>query len=126
MAGGEDEWAFIDWDTAAPGSRLWDVAYAVHGFIPLSADPHWRRTDAADRLRVFAEAYGLDEAERRQLVPLLGRRTRSMHDFLRDQVAQGNQPWATLWAEGHGDIWRSDAEYIEQREELWARALFAG
>ncbi|MFI9240355.1 phosphotransferase enzyme family protein [Streptomyces sp. NPDC053079] len=126
VAGGADDWAFIDWDTAAPGSRLWDVAYAVHGFIPLSADPHWQRTDAADRLRVFAEAYGLDEAERRQLVPLLGRRTRSMHDFLRDQAAQGNQPWATLWAEGHGDIWRSDAEYIEQREELWARALFAG
>ncbi|MEU5050183.1 phosphotransferase [Streptomyces sp. NPDC021096] len=126
VAGGEDAWAFIDWDTAAPGSRLWDVAYAVHGFIPLSADPDWQRTDAADRLRVFAEAYGLDEAERRQLVPLLGRRTRSMHDFLRDRAAQGDQPWATLWAEGHGDIWRSDAEYIEQREELWARALLAG
>jgi Phosphotransferase enzyme family len=24
-------WAFIDWDTAAPGSVLWDVAYALHG-----------------------------------------------------------------------------------------------
>jgi hypothetical protein len=30
-------WAFIDWDCAAPGTRLWDVAYAVHGFVPLSA-----------------------------------------------------------------------------------------
>ncbi|MFI2076838.1 MULTISPECIES: hypothetical protein [Streptomyces] len=34
-----DGWTFIDWDTAGPASRLWDVAYAVHGFIPLSADP---------------------------------------------------------------------------------------
>ena len=34
-----DRWAFIDWDTAAPGTRLWDLAYAVHGFVPLSADP---------------------------------------------------------------------------------------
>src|SRR4029079_18666368 len=31
-------WAFIDWDCAAPGTRLWDLAYAVHGFVPLSAN----------------------------------------------------------------------------------------
>lgn len=119
-------WAFIDWDGAGPGSRLWDVAYAVHGFTPLSAHPDWQRPDAANRLRVFADAYGLDECERRRLVPLLGRRTRSMHDFLRDQAAQGVQPWERLWAEGHGDAWRLDAEYVEQREDLWVHALLAG
>lgn len=123
---GEDAWALIDWDTAGPGTRLWDVAYAVHGFVPLSAHPHWQRADAGARLRTFADAYGLDETERRDLVPLLGRRTRSMHDFLRDQAARGNRPWAALWAEGHGDAWRSDAEYIERREEQWVRALLAG
>ncbi|MFJ2581781.1 phosphotransferase enzyme family protein [Kitasatospora aureofaciens] len=126
VAGDGDQWAFIDWDTAAPGSRLWDVAYALHGFVPLSADPDWQRTDAEDRLRVFADAYGLDETERRRLVPLLGRRTRAMHDFLRDQAGRGAQPWATLWAEGHGDTWRSDTDYIEQRQERWARALLDG
>ncbi|MFJ3953805.1 phosphotransferase enzyme family protein [Streptomyces libani] len=125
VVGEDDEWAFIDWDTAAPGSRLWDVAYAMQGFVPLSAHPGRQRTDAGERLRIFADAYGLDEAERRQLVPLLGRRTRAMHDFLRDQTTLGNQPWATLWAEGHGDAWRRDAAYIELREELWASALLA-
>ncbi|MEV3913366.1 MULTISPECIES: phosphotransferase enzyme family protein [Streptomyces] len=122
----ETRWALIDWDAAGPGSLLWDVAYAIHGFIPLSAHPDWQRPDAAERLRVFADAYGLDESERRRLVPLLGRRTRSMHDFLRDQAAQGVQPWARLWAEGHGDAWRNDAEYIEQREDQWVHALLAG
>lgn len=92
VVGDEDEWAFIDWDSAAPGSRLWGVAYAMHGFIPLSAHPDWQRTDAEDRLRIFADAYGLDEAERHHLVPLLGRRTRSMHDFLRDQAARATSP----------------------------------
>ncbi len=126
VADGEDAWAFIDWDTAGPGTAPWDVAYAMRGFVQLSGHPHWQRADADSRLRVFADAYGLGESERRELVPLLGRRTRAMHDFLRAQAAQGNQPWATLWAEGHGDAWRSDAEYIEQREELWARALLDG
>ncbi|MFJ9843735.1 phosphotransferase enzyme family protein [Kitasatospora sp. NPDC101155] len=118
--------AFIDWDAAAPGSRLWDVAYALHGFVPLSADPAWQRADAGQRVRVFADAYGLDEGERRRLVPLLGRRTRSMHDFLREQAGRGVQPWARLWAEGHGEIWRSDADWIEQRQVHWEHALLDG
>ncbi|MFC6084254.1 phosphotransferase enzyme family protein [Sphaerisporangium aureirubrum] len=126
VVGDGTPWAFIDWDAAGPGSRLWDLAYAVHGFIPLSAHPDWQRHDAAERLRVFVDAYGLDETARRELVPLLGRRTRSMHDFLRDQAAQGMRPWARLWAEGHGDAWRSDADYIELREDQWVRALLAG
>lgn len=126
VAGPEDEWAFIDWDAAAPGTRLGDVAYAAHGFLPLSADPGRQRADAGDRLRIFADAYGLDEAERRRLVPLLGRRTRAMHDFLREQAALGTQPWATLWAEGHGEVWRSDAAYIEQRADQWEKALLTG
>ena len=42
-------WAFIDWDLAAPGTRLWDVAYAMHGFVPLSANPRWQRRDAPVR-----------------------------------------------------------------------------
>jgi hypothetical protein len=26
---------FIDWDGAGPASRLWDLAYAMKGFVPL-------------------------------------------------------------------------------------------
>ncbi|WP_204046136.1 phosphotransferase [Acrocarpospora phusangensis] len=123
VADGDHGWVFIDWDGAGPGTRLWDVAYALHGFVPLSAHPAWQRTDAAMRLRIFADAYGLDEAQRHQLVPLLSRRTRAMHDFLRQQAIDGAQPWTRLWDEGHGDAWLSDAEYIEEYEQLWVRAL---
>jgi Ser/Thr protein kinase RdoA (MazF antagonist) len=123
LVASEDGWVFIDWDAAAPGSRLWDLAYACQSFIPLSADPAWQRTDAAARLSIFADAYGLDEDQRRKLVPLLGRRTRSMHDFLRAQATADNQPWTTLWRQGHGDAWGSNTEYIEDRLDLWAQAL---
>ena len=34
---GADRWVFIDWDGAGPGSRLWDLAYAMKGFVPLVA-----------------------------------------------------------------------------------------
>ena len=120
---GERKWAFIDWDTAAPGTRLWDLAYAMHGFAPLSADPAVQRADAGRRLRLIADAYDLTERQRRDLVPLLARRTQAMHAFLAEQAARGTQPWARLWAEGHGDAWQADAGYITEREARWHQAL---
>lgn len=34
----EEPVAFIDWDMAAPGPRLWDVVYALWHFVPLYGD----------------------------------------------------------------------------------------
>jgi hypothetical protein len=116
-------WAFIDWDLAAPGSRLWDVAYAMHGFVPLSANPRWQRDDAGLRVRVFADAYGLDETQRCELVPMLARRTRAMHGFLARQAKAGVQPWAGLWDNGHGAAWQADTHYIEAHQAAWTAAL---
>ena len=120
---GDREWAFIDWDVAAPGTRLWDLAYAMHGFAPLSADPAFQREDAGRRLRLIADAYGLTEQQRLDIIPLLGRRTQAMYDFLLQQAARGAQPWTRLWHEGHGDAWQADTAYITEREQQWHEAL---
>jgi Phosphotransferase enzyme family len=120
---GERQWAFIDWDTAAPGTRLWDLAYAMHGFAPLSADPALQRDDTGRRLRLIADAYGLDERQRLDVIPLLARRTQAMYDFLAREAAAGTQPWARLWREGHGASWKADTAYITGRQQQWHQAL---
>lgn len=59
----------IDFDTAAPGERIWDMAYAVYRFAPLVTDPHCRDMgwqtppDRAARLKLFCDAYGLENRE---------------------------------------------------------------
>lgn len=116
-------WAFIDWDGAAPGSRLWDVAYALHSFVPLGANPCYQRGNPAHRVRLFAGAYGLDQSQRQQLVPMLARRTKAMHDFLAVQAATGTQPWIRLWQQGRGRAWQADTDYIAEREDTWRHAL---
>lgn len=120
---GEPRWAFIDWDTAGPGTRLWDLAYAMHGFAPLTANPAYQRADDGRRLRLIADAYGLTEQQRLDIIPLLARRTRAMYDFLAQQADRGTQPWARLFREGHGDAWLADAVYISRREDEWQHAL---
>jgi thiamine kinase-like enzyme len=85
----DTQWVFIDWDLAAPGTRLWDLSYAIHAFVPLSANPEFRRGDSDRRLRLIADTYRLTEAQRYQIVPLLARRTQAMHTFLAAQAANG-------------------------------------
>jgi len=77
------------------------------------------------RVRVLADAYGASPEERRDLLDRLEPRTRVMHDFLRDQAALRNLPWLRHWQEGHGDVWRRDADYIAAHENIWRAALRA-
>ncbi len=118
-----DRWTFIDWDCVCPGSRLWDVAYALHGFVPLSATTTLPTDSMRQRMRAFVDAYGLDEEQRCLLVPMLSRRTQSMSDFLLSQSTLGIEPWRGLVTDGHADIWLSDTEFIEERESQWLDAL---
>jgi len=118
---GADRWVFIDWDGAGPGSRLWDLAYAMTGFVPLEG----RGDPAADgpRLRALADGYGLTASQRRRLPPLIGAHTRGMADLLENAERTGEQPWARLFAEGHGEHWAAVADYIERHLDTWRRAL---
>ncbi|WP_417217106.1 phosphotransferase [Arthrobacter sp.] len=118
---GEAGWVFIDWDGAGPGSRLWDLGYAAHGFVPLRAggDPG---VDGM-RLRALVEGYGLAAPDRRQLPWLIERHVRGMHDLLLDGHRTGRQPWARLYAEGHADHWLGAADYIAAHLHLWREAL---
>ena len=122
---GEDRWVFIDWDGAGPGSRLWDLAYAVNGFVPLEegGDP----CSDGPRLRALADGYGLDGSQRERLPVLIEAHTRGMADLLEHGARTGTQPWARLHAEGHGAYWAAAADYIGRHLDDWRRALgFAG
>jgi Ser/Thr protein kinase RdoA (MazF antagonist) len=118
-----DRWVFIDWDGAGPGSRLWDLAYATHGFVPLSPDGD--PAVDAPRLRALADGYDLDERQRHELPELIGAHTRGMFELLRAGARTGTQPWARLYADGHADHWGPAANYIERHVDVWRTALTA-
>ena len=116
-----DTWTFIDWDAAAPGTRLWDLAYVAQSFAPLLAggDP------AVDgpRLRAVADGYGLDAAGRAALPAKLAERTRAMFLLLQDGSRTGAMPWSRLWGEGHGVHWGGAADYLDANLQSWRSAL---
>jgi len=118
---GRDRWVFIDWDNAGPGSRLWDLSYAAHGFVPLAPEASPR--EAGRRLAALADGYGLDEQGRRTLADLLVSRIMSMYALLERGFHEKAQPWCRLWEQGHADTWRSHAEYTEQHLSFLAAAM---
>ena len=118
---GSDRWVFIDWDGAGPGSRLWDLGYAVTGFVPMT--PAGDPVADAPRVRAIADGYQLTRAQRADLPRLIEAHTRAMFELLRRGGQTGQAPWARLWAEGHGDYWGPAADYIGAHLDDWSRAL---
>ncbi len=116
-----ERWVFIDWDAAAPSTRLWDLAYAAQSFAlnDASASPD----QASQGLAALADGYGADAEVRRGLPDAMAERTAAMHDLLRRSHATGAKPWASMFVEGHGDHWRTVAEYVGRHREVWVTAL---
>lgn len=109
--------AVIDWDGAGPGYALWDLAYTAIGFIPMV--PGVDLPELMGRLTCLARGYGLDEADRLELAGLLHVRAVGNVESLRRGFAEGEQPWAGMWVDGHGETWQTIADFVAvHRAEL--------
>jgi Ser/Thr protein kinase RdoA (MazF antagonist) len=116
----------IDWETAAPGARVWDVAYAAYRFVPLScAAP--AGLDAvpmqALRLAAFCDAYGLGTANRAMLLATVLRRIAGLRDLILSEAAGGNPVFAAHVAEGHVQEYEADLAYLRASGRELAAAL---
>jgi Ser/Thr protein kinase RdoA (MazF antagonist) len=115
----------IDFDHAHPGPRLWDLAYALYRFAPLTAPSNsegfGNLAEQARRARLFCDAYGLDD--RLQVLPRVIARVQFMAERLLEGARQGDARMQANIAAGHLAIYQADAEYIEAQQEFYRRAL---
>ncbi len=116
-----ERWVFIDWDAAAPSTRLWDLAYAAQAFT--LSDPGRDPDSAACDLAAFIDGYGADAALRRALPATMVQRTDAMLALLADSHENGVEPWSSMFVEGHGAHWGAVSTYVRRHERMWAEAL---
>lgn len=116
-----ERWVFIDWDGAAPSTRLWDLAYSAQAFTlnDVEVAPH----DAARALSALMDGYGADSALRAALPRTMALRAEAMWRMLRDARREGREPWGSMFASGHGAHWRRVADHVARHESIWAAAL---
>jgi hypothetical protein len=93
--------AVLDFDFAAPGRPLWDLAFAAWYWVP-TVPPRTAEVegmpglDPARRLRILADAYGLDAADRGPLLDLLPVLLEQSRRFVEARVAAGDPVFTRL------------------------------
>ena len=107
----------IDFDTAAPGQRIRDIAYAVYRFAPLVTDAHcldagWQSPpDRATRLKKFCDAYGLED--RTQLMDTVIQRLEELIQYMRDNSSNLE----------HIPVYIEDIAYIQANRKIFEKAI---
>ncbi|MGP9845296.1 phosphotransferase [Brachybacterium sp. 107] len=116
-----ERWVFIDWDGAAPSTRLWDLAYSAQAFTlnDASAEPE----ESAVRLAALVDGYGAGEELRAALPRAMAERTEAMFELLRSSNIADRDPWGSMFTQGHGEHWRRAADYVAEHQARWASAL---
>lgn len=114
----------IDFDTAHPGSRIWDVAYAVYRFAPLTAPENKEgfgtREEQAERLKIFCKEYGLLDSK--ELIPTVMERLMALVNFMDTRAKAGEKAYQQHMEQGHHKLYLRDYDYIKKNEEFFSAA----
>lgn len=118
-----DRWVFIDWDAAAPSTRLWDLAHAAQAFT--LSDVTLPPEQAAGNLSAFVDGYGAERSLREQLPEAMYQRSAAMLHLLESSHRTGREPWGSMYLQGHGEHWRAATHYVHRHQKTWTAALLA-
>lgn len=106
----------IDWDTASPGPRAWDLAYLAYRVVPLSApdNPDGIETSIGERrrrLNLLCRAYGHGETPERVITTAIPR-LHDLADITKQRAAEG----ATHVA-AHVGLYKDAARWMSRHVE---------
>jgi len=110
--------ALIDFDTAHPGPRLHDVAYAAYRFCLIREPLRALGARDAERVLAFADTYGLGAEEKARLLETMVERLRWLVALIRERAAAGDPAFAAHLSDGHTELYAGHADVIEQSKEL--------
>lgn len=99
--------ALLDFDYAAPGRRVYDLAQFAKMCCPLDAPTNAARIGLGDvdpfaRLRVVADAYGLGP-DRHEFLGAIFDSVRVGEEFVRRHVDQGDPGFVAMWEHRGGE-----------------------
>jgi len=108
----------LDFDFAAPGRPVYDLAQFARMCIPVDDPVNAARlgftpADAAARLRLVADAYGLDADLRRELVAILSESIEHGGQFVRRRIEAGDANFIKMFNDMGGE------ERVVRRRRWW-------
>jgi Phosphotransferase enzyme family len=112
----------LDWDLAGPGSRLWDVANSAACWVTLfSASNLFTVAERARRLRLFCDAYGLED--RSALLATIRVRNDHVARFIEERARAGEPGFVTLASWDTPGKMDDDLAWLDRHRSTFERAL---
>ncbi|KKI91378.1 aminoglycoside phosphotransferase [Bacillus sp. SA1-12] len=120
----------IDFDVAAPGPRIWDIAYTLYTCIPLSRLYHTETGEAvyydtlkdADRIKqrvkLFFESYGIEGMENGFLEMVL-LRVEGLCKYMIKKASEGDAAFQKMVDEGHLEHYQKELQFIRKHGKEW-------
>ena len=116
-----EQLVFIDWDAAAPSTRLWDLAYAASSFCLMNVNQPPEKS--AQQLAAFVDGYDAGGELREKLPQEMSRRVHAMYVLLHDSAEKNAEPWASMFYAGHGEHWHKVCIYVDEHQDMWMKFL---
>jgi hypothetical protein len=123
--------AMLDFEFAAPGRAIYDLAVLARMWVPIDHDIDrdrvgWFVDDLPARLRLVADAYGLGHGERIGLMGAIGDAMDRVEAAVRAGVAAGHIGTVELWNRSGGATrFQRRRGWWDEHSELFAAALIA-
>ncbi|WP_242454696.1 phosphotransferase [Bailinhaonella thermotolerans] len=122
---GGSPYALIDFDMARPTTRLFDVVTTLRHWAPIAhpadRDAAQRFTYVGPRLRLFCDAYGLEDRSR--LLDLVRLRFERSYEAMRERADVLGGAWARMWADGAGDRILRALDWFDRNRDRLDAAL---
>lgn len=121
--------ALIDFDFAAPGRPLWDIAMTARYWVPMldpgsAAALYPSGLDAPARLRTLADGYGLSAGDRAELPGVIEQATEVCRAFVSRRVADGDPVYRQALAERGGwERWDRIQTWLVDHRTTFTAAL---
>ncbi|KAA0549551.1 phosphotransferase [Bacillus sp. BGMRC 2118] len=119
----------IDFDVAAPGPRLWDIAYTMYTCVPLSRIYHAQTGDTVQydsgkhaerikqRVKLFFESYGMGMEE--DYFEMVLQRLEGLCIYMKKKAGEGDIAFQKMIDEGHLDHYQKDILFIREHAKEW-------
>jgi len=112
--------ALLDFDFAAPGRPIYDLACFARMCVPIADELRarfgWKEADLPPRLRLVADTYGLDAPQRSEMLEMLSGAIERGGEFLGRRVRAGDPNFTKLWNDIGG------MANFDRRRAWWADA----
>ena len=110
--------ALLDFEFAAPGRPIYDLACLARLCVPIDNDFDqarlgWRPADGPARLRLVADAYGLDRDGRKELLAAIEDALTRAEEFIKRRVEAGDPNFVEMWNRTDG------ADRYHRRRRWW-------